>query len=71
MEEVKKYIEDRIKLWEEFLRNYDLYEGKYPRGIREKLGYEEICLDYYYDGDCARVVINELRKVLELLRWSK
>lgn len=71
MEDVKKYIEDRIRLWEEFLRGFNPYKFKYPHEVLEKLGYEEICADHYFDGDCVRVIINELKKVLEQLGRSK
>jgi len=39
---LKEYLENRIKLWEEFLRGFHPYEFEYPHEVLEKPGCEEI-----------------------------
>ena len=65
---IKEYLENRIKLWEEFRKNFNPFWGRGPHDILEKLGYEAICSDWFYDDECAEVIIKELKKVLELVR---
>jgi hypothetical protein len=60
-------IRERIKLWEEFIRNFKPHEGKLARDIRVKLGFpedEDLVGDFYYDGDCAYRIVRELKWVL-------
>jgi hypothetical protein len=72
-------IRQRIKLWKEYKRRHRKWiawnfyheekKNPHPEKILEKLGYttehgDHLIDDPFYDGDCADVIIKELKWIL-------
>ena len=63
----KQEIRERLRLWEQFVKEFNPYEGKMAKDIKVKLGFEEdedLIDDFYYNGQCAYRIVKELKWVL-------
>lgn len=62
-------MRDRLEIWREICRRFQPYEDLEKHDtccdLIEELGYDELCLDYFYNGAVASIVVKELERERE------